>query len=248
MVKLIKHELYALFRVLIFVAAASLLFAAAGRIAFEADAESSPFTILFGIFYGVASLMLVPAAWFLGAARFYNTLFTGEGYLTFSLPLSSTKVVLGKLFSALIAILFSAGVCTVCQIILSAGAEDTFWAIFNGMFDGVWEAIAAEPFVAVEFVLLILVILPLPTLVAYAVLSLGQIFSSHRKLIIFALAVAVYVGLQVFISYGLGPIVEATDAVSSHLTVWLLITLCTALDAGSFFLVRYIFANKVNLL
>lgn len=249
MVKLIKHELFALFRVLIFIAAASLLFAAAGRITFAVSSvENEVLSTLFGIFYGAASLMLLFAAWFMGVVRFYNTLFTGEGYLTLSLPISSAKLVLGKLLSAIIAILFSFAVCALSCVILSAGDDYLPFNIFYDIFVMIGEGVAEQPVRGVELALLVLTGLPLGTLLLYAVLSVGQLLSSHRKLFIFGLLVAVYILLQILLTYCAEPIFTATDAVSEHLTVSILIAVFAAIDVGSFFFVRYILANKVNLL
>ena len=250
MVKLIKHELFALFRVLIFIAAASLLFAAASRITFEVSrTDNSLLSALFGVFYAAASLALLSAAWFLGVTRFYRTLFTGEGYLTLSLPLSPTKLILGKLCSALIAMLFSFAVCALSTVILTAGSSlHLLSSLFSEFARLIGEGVAKQPARLVELILLAITTFPLGTLVLYAVLSVGQLFSSHRKLCIFGLIVAIFVVLQVVLTLCAQPIIKATDAVSEHLTVALLIALYAAVDVGSFFFVRYILTNKVNLL
>ncbi len=250
MVKVMKHELYAIFRVLIFLAAASLVFAAAGRLTIEVSRSGdSPLSVLFGVFYICFTFLLVFEAWLLGVTRFYKTLFTGEGYLTLSLPVPPARLILGKLLSSVIAVVASSLVCALSFLILTAGAPQLFlFEAFGEIFTSIGNAIAEEPVVLFELIVLILTWLPLCTLVLYAVLALAQLFSSHRKLVIFALLVLVYVVVQIFLTYCMVPIVEATDAVSPHLTVWLVIAVLAAIDGGSFFFVRYILANKINLL
>ena len=106
MVKLLKHELIALFRVLVFFAAAVVVFAVIGRILLAVeigDVGQGLLTLLFILFYVFAICALVVAAWVLGISRFYKTLFTGEGYMTLSLPVSPTRIICAKLLSSLIA-------------------------------------------------------------------------------------------------------------------------------------------------
>ena len=84
MVKLLKHELIALFRVLVFFAAAVVVFAAIGRILLAVELKdlgngsSGMLSLFFILFYVFAIMALVIAAWALGISRFYKTLFTGE--------------------------------------------------------------------------------------------------------------------------------------------------------------------------
>lgn len=246
MVKLLKHELYALFRVLIFFALAVVVFACAGRICFEIE---TPVTFLLVLFYIFAIVAFVVAAWALGVSRFYKTMFTGEGYLTLSLPLSPSRIIWGKLLSTVISMFFAAAVSILSLVILLAGLDGSMAVLdgFTDVFYYMGEAIGEQPVRLVELIFLLLAALPLGTLVLYATLSLGQMFTAHRKLFTAALIVIVYVVLQIIITYAMEPVIEATDAVSEHLSVWLLIVLFAGTDVGCFFLVRYILVNKVNL-
>ena len=254
MVKLLKHELIALFRVLLFFAAAVVVFAAIGRIilAFDPAWENGALSILFVLFYVFAILALVIAAWALGISRFYKTLFTGEGYMTLSLPVSSVGIIWAKLISSLLAMLFAAAVSLLSVFIFFIGVDSQIIPILGDeisiSFQMWFEEIAAAPGLFVEQLLLFILAIPAGTLALYACISLGQLFTSHRKAMTFLIVVAFYIATNIISTLCLIPIYGAAGEVSEHLVMWISILLVGALDAGSFFLIRYILRNKVNLI
>ncbi len=258
MVKLLKHELIALFRVLVFFAAAVVVFATIGRVllavdtARAADEGVALLSLLFILFYVFAICALVIAAWALGVSRFYKTLFTGEGYMTLSLPVSPMGIIWAKLLSSLIA-MFAASIVSALSLciffiglpadILSEIGIEVIVS-FRMWFD----SIVAAPLLFLEELVLFIVTVPVTLLVIYACISLGQLFTNHRKLLTFVIIIAVYIAYQMLTLYALTPIYEAAAEVSEHLYMWLQIVLVAAVDAGCFFLVRYVLKNRVNLI
>lgn len=260
MVKLLKHELIALFRVLVFFAAAVAVFAVIGRILLavdyarleNGDQNGALLSLVFVMFYVFAIVALVFAAWALGVSRFYKTLFTGEGYMTLSLPVSPMEIILAKLLSSLIAVFAAAAVSALSLFIFFIGVDsDILHAIgmdIEVSFQMWFDSIAAEPFIFVEEFLLFLVTVPAALLAVYACISLGQLFTNRRKLMTFAIAIAAYIVVQMLALFCIQPIYDAAEEVSRHLLLWVQILLYAAVDAGCFFLIRYILRNKVNLI
>lgn len=258
MVKLFKHELIALFRVLTFFAAAVVVFAVIGRILLAVDISKAAsegaalLTLLFILFYVFAIGALVIAAWALGISRFYKTLFTGEGYMTLSLPVSPMGIIWAKLLSSLIAMFAACLVSALSLCIFFIGLPaDLLSEIgveilvsIQSWFDG----IVAAPGLFVEELLLFIVSVPVTLLLIYACISLGQLFTNHRKLMTFVIILALYIVGQMLSLYALTPIYSMAFETSVHLYTWIQIILVTALDIGCFFLVRYILKNKVNLI
>ena len=126
--KLMKHELYALFRILIFFAAAVVIFAVIGRLLVAATLErgsvGGTMTLLFVLvifFYVTAIALFVGVAWGLGISRFYKTLFTGEGYMTLSLPAKPTQILAAKMLSAFVAMAFASVVSILSLFIFFIG-------------------------------------------------------------------------------------------------------------------------------
>ncbi len=262
MVKLLKHELIALFRVLVFFAAAVVVFAVLGRIMLavdiarvqSGDQNGIILSIIFILFYVFAICALVIAAWALGVSRFYKTLFTGEGYLTLSLPVSPMGIIWAKLLSSIIA-MFAA--CIVSVLSLCIFLVGLPWGLLSEL--GVeialslqmWgDSIVAAPGLFVEQLILFIVGVPVSLLLVYTCISLGQLFTHHRKLMIFVIVLVLYILIQIGSAYILSPITAALSAAgqSVHLLMWLEILLVAATDVGCFFLIRYILKNKVNFL
>ena len=258
MVKLLKHELIALFRVLVFFAAAVVVFAVIGRILLAVDTARAAnegtalLSLLFILFYVFAICALVLAAWALGVSRFYKTLFTGEGYMTLSLPVSPMGIIWAKLLSSLIAMFAACIVSILSLCIFFIGLPSDFWSelgidlliSFRMWFD----SIVAAPGEFVEELILSIVTIPVTLLIVYSCISVGQLFTSHRKLMTFVIIIGLYIVAQLLSLYAIQPIYVMAEKVSVHLYLWLQILFVTALDVGCFFLVRYILKNKVNLI
>ncbi len=258
MVKLLKHELIALFRVLVFFAVAVVVFAAVGRILLAVDLSSAEnewaalLSLLFILFYVFAICALVIAAWSLGISRFYKTLFTGEGYMTLSLPISPMGIIWAKLLSSLIAMFAACIVSALSLCIFFIGLPSDFLSELGVeilvSFQMWFDSIVAAPLEFFEELVLFIVTIPVTLLLIYACISLGQLFTEHRKLMTFVIIIGLYIAAQLLSIYAIQPIYDAALKVSVHLYLWLKILVVTALDVGSFFLVRYILKNKVNLI
>ncbi len=255
MVKLLKHELIALFRVLLFFAIAVVVFAAIGRILLAVeigDAGQGILTLLFVLFYVFAIMALVGAAWALGISRFYKTLFTGEGYMTLSLPVSPMGIIWAKLLSSLIAMFAACLVSALSLCIFFIGLPANILSEIGidilVSFQEWFDSIVAMPLQFVEELILFIVTLPVTLLLIYTCISLGQLFTNHRKLMTFVIVIALYIAGQMLALYAIQPIYEAAAEVSVHLYLWLQILFVAAIDVACFFLVRYILKNKVNLI
>lgn len=257
--KLMKHELFALFRILLFFAVAVMVLAIAGRIliyfAFSAANESpslATLTIFVITFYMLAISTFAFVAYILGIRRFYKTLFTGEGYMTLSLPATASQLIWAKLLSALIGVLFAAAVSTLSLTVFLVGWDvatmQEIAEVFSFISEGIKLLAQTEPLVLVEAIVLTLIILPMGLLVVFAIISIGQLFTNRRKLATFLIFLGAYFFGNTIISMLLVPIIGVMANLSVHLIVWIYIAICAAIDVGCFFLIRYILKNKVNLI
>lgn len=249
MVKLLKHELYALFRILAYIAVAVVVFAAVGRLLAETETVLSR---LFIMFYVFAILALIITAWALGISRFYKTMFSGEGYMTLSLPVSATELIFAKLISSLIAMAFATVVSALSLGIFLIGQDPSILNFLGQsigeLFMGFWELAKADPLHFVDEIINFIVTLPLMLLVFYSALCLGQLSTSHRRLLTFGIVVGGYIVYTLLSVFCLSPILDAAAQVSIYLYDWVGIVLKAGVDVGCFFLVRYILMHRVNLI
>ena len=219
---------------------------------FSGDENINILAILFILFYVFAILALIVAAWALGVSRFYKTLFTGEGYMTLSLPVSPMKVVWAKLLSSLIAMFAALVVSVLSLLIFFIGVDSQIVPILGNelaiSFEMWFESIAAAPLQFVEEVILFILSIPVSLLLLYDCICLGQLFTNHRKLMTFLIVLGLYFVGEILSITALTPVLDAAFEVSEHLCLWIEILLVAALDVGSFLLVRYILKEKVNLI
>ena len=249
--KLIKHELYSTVRVAVIPAIVMVLLAILSRIMLETSSLS--LTIIILMFYVFSVMATILVGFYFGIYSFYQSLFTGNGYLTLSLPVTPDQLIWSKLISAITVMFASIIVCILSACIffigLSAETLEAIAEVITFIGDAMGEASIISPLLVFEIVLLGIIAVPMSFLIFYAVMSIGQLFTvKNRK----GIAIGLYIGLMfawsIFSQIAVDPILALATKVSVHLTAWLSIIFCAAVDVGCYFLVRHIIKNKVNLL
>lgn len=111
MKKLLKYDLKAVGRLWWIIAVASVGLSILGGLALRfaigfLKSEEAPFFAILLLLFGIVSIVLVAAGSlatvFLTHARFYKNLFTDEGYLTFTLPVTRSSIILSKTLNSFI--------------------------------------------------------------------------------------------------------------------------------------------------
>ncbi len=250
--KLMKHEIRALMRTIFYFSVISLALAVIARILIAADPKG-----FLGIFFVMVAIWCLSlcafVAWIASIQRFSSSFFSGEGYLTFSIPATPMQLLWAKILSALIASFIGVLTAAVSGLILMSGLPHAAWEeIFHILYQ-LWSAVEAlflsDPLMIVEVVLLFFVTLPASILLFYCIICIGQLFTSHRKGITFGIAVGVIVVvLPILQQYLAVPVLDMALQVSYHLYLWIQIMFYLAANVGMMLFIRYILRNKVNLL
>ena len=249
--KLIKHELYSIVRVAAIPAAVMVLLAILSRIMLETSSDTVSIVILVFYIFSVVATVLI--GYFFGIYSFYQSLFTGNGYLTLSLPVTPDQLIWSKLISA-ITVMFAGiivSILSACIFFIGLPTE-MLESIREDLYlvgDIISMFVEISPLLVVEAIIYLLVSIPMSFLVFYAVMCVGQLFTSKNRK---GMAIWLYIGLMflwnILKPITVEPILEKATEVSFHLTMWLRIIFSAGVDVGCYFLVRYIIKNKVNLL
>ncbi len=267
--KLMKHELRAILRVLMWFMLAVLLVSVLARVVFELvgryDISLLPDEALpqenismmlgtmfsamsVGVFWFLSVTALLAAGTVMCLVRFFKSLFTGEGYMTFSLPVTPTKLLIAKFLSA-----FIVTVCCWCEVILSVFIVlptntliPAMGTLFNVYLPYLFAFLASSPLLCVEAILLLLVLIPVGLVYLFLIASIGQLFTKGRVIITIALYYGVSFLLGNLLSFLLIPVLQL-GMISEHLILWVAIVLIAAFDVGGFFVIRYLLSRKVNL-
>jgi len=265
--KLFKHEFIAWLRITWVAALAVLTLAGAHRLLqlFETD---SPIYILINVLFLLAYFLTLMVALcfptFFAMIRFYKNLFTGEGYLSFTLPVTPTQHLWVKSLTATVMSMGIGIVCLLSGLIITAGDVFTeIWklaAYYLGKLnaDQTWNVV----FGCLETVLMLLVSTFSGHLLYYACICLGQRFRKNRLLASVGIYFAYYYISQIF-GIILGVVMEVLEisgALSSmsaymnahvsltvHVSMLISLVLSAVQGVVCFLICRHTMTKKLNL-
>lgn len=209
------------------------------------------------------SIMLIAAAFvmtlILTIQRFYKNLLTGEGYLMFTLPVTTDRLIWSKLLVAAVWTI----VCAVAVFLSIA-----IMAATNIDFSSAWQEISQlqlpslhETLFVLEFGLLVLVGLLDSILMIYASMSLSLYVNKHRVAASFGAYIALNTLLQILGAVAL-MLFANTDLMNNeslrtffsthalgtvHGMFILAIAGMAAIGAGLYAITRYMLKNQLNL-
>ncbi len=185
--KLYKHEIQAYLRVWIPMQIVLCGIALLGRLVQLFETESAVYNIINAssvIAYVLAAVVAIGLVFVFSVVRFYKNLFTAEGYLSFTLPVTPTQHILTKLFTAMLfyiatilTVLLSVCIITMGDVLCEVGKAVAYlWRVFAE------EVGAHMGFYIAELAVLFVVLLMTTLLLYYGCMSVGQLSSKNRVL------------------------------------------------------------------
>ena len=281
LLKLMKHEMKSLWHycgvVIICVLIASVVFelGVVGTVVANND---------------VLNLIMIPSLIFLGFAivavlsygiqfgvafRFYRTMSSDEGYLTHTLPVTTSQHILSKLFSAsiyvLIGIIYLAIFIAVTALILmglTGGIQElTDFLRDLGVFVDEIRKYINIPIALyiIEFIIMGIFSMVFSILVMYLSVALGQLVNSHKLImsIVFYTIITSVIGIITQIGTMIFSMVEGfmstiastnseamtPERIMAGMQTIMLVTLVVMIGfgLGAFFITKYIYERKLNL-
>lgn len=196
--KLFKHEIHALWRSMAPVWGVLFGVSILGRFIQLFEQNTVVYDIISGssIFFYIAALIACVVCPFIFAIiRFYRNLFSGEGYLTFTLPVTTGQHLWVKLTVAVMTELVTLIAAAVSVILVTFGdvtveIGKAIWYIFKQCVEH-WGA--HLPMYMVEVIVGIIVLFTVETLLFYCCICIGQQAKKNRALA----AVGAYFGFYV---------------------------------------------------
>jgi len=200
--KLFKHEFLFYIRVMGIVYGILLTMALAGRIILCFESDSISYRIvstISGITYGISVFATLAFTVVLAIVRFYKNLFTAEGYLTFTLPVTPTQHILVKAVTALtmevitvVAILLSGCVIFAGEVLVE------IWKAGAYILGKVYEQVGFQMvLIGSEIILLLLLASLSGILMYYVFISIGQLFKKNRILAAVGAYFVYYIIMQI---------------------------------------------------
>jgi hypothetical protein len=266
--KLFKHEFLAALRLWLPMQIILLAVALFGRIVQFFETDTTAYDIVFGssvVIYVLALITSVMLTLIFGIVRFYRNLFTHEGYLSFTLPVTATQHILVKTLVASASMIGTVLVAALSFVVISLG--EVFAEVMKAaayLIKQFAEEFGAGNTVAyvIEGIVLIALYIIMMYLLYYGCISLGQTFKKNRVVGAVGVYFIYYTIFQVFgtlvillatrlSEYGffraIANFIDACPEISVHLILALLI-FWVALNAAVYFLVsKVVIRNKLNL-
>ncbi len=262
--KLIKYDFKAFAKVMLPIYIVLLGIAALYRIVSIFESNS----VFYSIFNVSAVTILIISAsacvlitFIISIVRFYKNLFTAEGYLSFTLPVTPTAHIVSKLTVSLIFDVLT--ILTVAAAGIIATAGELFIEIVKaGLFlvKRLFGSIGVQsPIYVIELILLSIVAAAAAHLLTYMCVSVGQLAKKHKVLAALGIYFGIYVAKQIvatlFLARGAqGEIfAEIADYIirepktSAHLIFCGAIILEAALGAVYFIITRRMMSCHLNL-
>ena len=130
--------------------------------------------------------------------RFYDNMLKDEGYLSFTLPVTTGQHIIGKVFTSYVWVLCSGVVIIASILILFIGDGEAF-AEVGKVITEIFRAVDAYGLwgVVIEIIVLIILSIYANIMMWYTCLSVGQNFNKHRVAGAFITYIAIYMITQI---------------------------------------------------
>ena len=271
--KLIKHEWRAFWKIPAFVNLFLAIFTVFGVIALNAKIWETENPIIQSVsvfvllFYCIALIVISFVTIFYTALRFYKNLYSDEGYLMHTLPVSQNSLIISKLVVSYAwtiitwLVIMCSIFCLLWACLSSSGENISLMEIIRQVTDFFTDSSFISEYKAtfgisfIHTIILIFVfciISPIyNTLMIYASISLGQLFKKHKVLGSILSYIGIYIVLQIIQSIATAPItlhnVYAEKFTLFGPYMYFLLGDCIGFIIVFFFLTQWIMKKKLNL-
>lgn len=222
-----------------------------------------PIPNIFEALYVLSIVVIIVATMLLIVLRFYKSMSTEEGYLTHTLPVSSTTLIISKLIASFLWSVLAIMVSILSSILLFIEPSD-FQEIINA-FSSREMAMVLKEFDKYNISLTLLIIggiggilfgICFAILKVYAAIAIGQLFNVQKLLASFVsyflLGFVPQIIMMIFLTITIPNVVHLEDFESNiggfvNFTMFFGLAFEIVLSTIFFVITNYIFKNKLNL-
>lgn len=263
--KLLKYELMGTARYFLPLLAAALLFSVLNRL-FN-SVLSPAFYWITGLLTFIEVVLIIALAVMMLVIiimRFYKNLLGSEGYLMFTLPVSTHHNILSKLITATIwNVVAMLVVAASILIMVGVNINDIALSAWNEFISFSWEIVNINPvLLLIEWVVVCLISVIGNILMLYLAMAIGQLANEHKFLASFGAFIGIQIGLSIIVSVVGATISGLTIATGPEAFEWFdTLDLATAVQfftfgaaliniafcAACYFVTHFLLNRKLNL-
>lgn len=210
----------------------------------------------FFVFTYVISIVIVLITTFiLMISRFYKNFLTDEGYLMFTLPVSTRDLILSKLIVTFCYSLISALTAVLSLFIVFINSErmSGVHQMIREIYDEIASLQTSIPLVILLIAVLIIIGILSGILNIYVSIALGQLYKKHKLLGSFIAYMAIYTAIQAvgLLTLGIGSLIQVNIRFSPasifYIVITILIIVNTTLSFIYYGLTTHMFRKKLNI-
>ncbi len=257
--KLLKYDYRAVFRFLVPCYIVVVALAALCSLSFLFTRNLDSYTVLrvrstIYALYSMSILVCAGGCTIVIATRFQKNLFSGEGYLTLSIPATPEEHIFSKLISGLTTILLTWAVTGLSFLIVALPYSGDVLAYVKLFFENIGALFADYPLDTTLSLFELLLLVPLAALgsleLIHCCICVGQMFTTKNRtgaaVLCFFIFTVILETVAVFLATipGIG---SFFNALGDHGSMWFFIALLAGFDVGTFFFQRYVVKKRVNL-
>ena len=264
--KLIKYDFASYLRLLLPVQLILLGIAGLNRVVqiFE-EADSTIYRTVFTssiVLYVIAIIVCLLLTLIVAIVRFYQGMYTNEGYLSHTLPVTPTQHIFSKMIVSMIFLLGSLFAIFLSVCIATLGDVNIeLWKAGFFLLGEAFDVFRANMvFYIIEFILLALCVSAMTLMKLYFCISVGQLAKKKKVLLAFGVYFGLYFIQQVFgtimiiiVTVNSEFVENIMETIAATKTVFFHISLCGGImysliiGAVYFFITRWIMSKKLNL-
>ena len=266
--KLFKHEFHFYGRIMAIVYAILLTVSVATRIIVHFESDTTAYEIIRAftyITYVVSAMATFFFAFVMGIVRFYKNMFTSEGYLTHTLPVTANQHIMVKTVTA-VCVNWTSTIMVLLSfvIIIPADHWNTMWKDLGLVLGEVFGYLKVDAIlIAVEYFILLVLASFSGIMLYYTCISLGQLFKKNRILAAVGVYFAYYIltqivstimtiSLTVFTAsnaylYDMMMWIGEHPMQTIHIIMWSVIVIAFLFVAIEYLVIRWVMTKKLNL-
>lgn len=262
--KLIKYDFASFLRLILPVQLILLGIAALNRIIqlFE-DSHATVYNIIFGsstVLYVISIIVALVLTWIVAIVRFYQGMYSNEGYLSHTLPVTPTQHIFSKLIVSMLFMLGTLFTVFISFIIVTLGEMNIEIFKAGGFLFGKAVEATNGAFIwyFIEFCVLMLIGMCSGFLCIYFCISVGQLAAKRKILLAFGVFFGLYfigqvIGTIMIIIMSVIDLRGLYDWITNHFVTFYHLMFCGGIvleiimAAVYFLITKFIMGKKLNL-
>lgn len=210
---------------------------------------------IFVITYVMSIVIVLVTTFILMISRFYKNFLTDEGYLMFTLPVSTRDLILSKLIVTFCYTIISTltSILSLFIVFINSERMSGIHEIFTEIYNEISTLNTSVPLVILLITVFLIIAIVSNILNTYASIALGQLYKKHKLLGSFIAYMAIYTIIQAIGLFALviGSLIQINLRLSPsslfYIVITVLILLYTILSLIYYSITTHMFRKKLNI-